>query len=800
MKKALLPALVAALFTTNCAIAADRELLFGPEKVNSTSHERVKKSSQKAKNEVTPSTPKRVMRENSEPKFVVKDSPVRVPEAKKPSGPTAKEIRDARFAAKESSKPKIGLVKAIPELKQEIQQYQSSSPEPVASIEQARGSAAPYIEQDERSDRYFMEQRREVKARRNAMAPGSDSFSERADLANKYTESLSIGFFPASSSNQDSFSFLQNYLPLANFLSVKTGFLITLVKDGSGESISRSIQEGKYPMIFVSASNIDDAIRGGYYPIISGVDNSSASVIVSSSSRAERVEDIQDMKVGWIKRSPATILAKFDLSKAGISSKNKYIDLPGNDISISIRSSKEGDIDAWIANSIEAREIIAKSGGKLKKIDLAGELPSSGMWIRKDLRDSELSKRISSALLEVSPSTSGKSKIVAEAFLRGFGAIGEFRAADSSDIDDADVVIDEVTRAWPDSYYQGRVDSNVRQANLSAPITTKRSSQKSNDVIGENNEIRSKFSNSYNIGLYPGSNVKDSYGFMANFLPLSSYLSSEAGYSVGLIPEMNANLFAKRIARNEYPAIIIGPSFSMIALSAGYLPASRGGEFVSPAFLVPFNSTIKELKDISGHKIGTTKASDAATVGKWEILKNKIESVDFDYFSKSSEGISILTSGAVDAILIRASEARKIIEDTKVEGKPRFRAIFGNEEVPAVSAWVRNDVYDLDSMQKFISIMSELSKGNSGSLRENAFIGISNGFGTSESWQASGIEEHTTSVEMLEGLIRANQPVVDDVSISAKIVDKARAQEFIQSNPAYHLEKSNFSGAKSMAK
>lgn len=617
-----------------------------------------------------------------------------------------------------------------------------------------------------------------------AMASGSDPFLERERLAAQLGDGIAVGFFPSATGNQDSFSFLKNYLPLANFLSAKTGALVSFVEERNLSVYRRAILESKYPAIFVNATIVGDAIKAGYVPLAMGAEDLGAGFVVLADSRFKSLDDMSGAQFAWSRNAQITMLAQFELANRNLVDKNKYTDLGTSGRAAALAAVAGGLADVGVMRTTEAKRAVEEGNGKYRTIDGPTVWPASGVWIRKDLKDGDFAKKMTAALLEVAPTATGPAKLASEGFSRGFGVKGQFRAVRPGEIEEKSKIVDVVAKSWPDFSYQGAVSAPNKTSNLAMPVFSKNSFGGSQDVVAENAALRTKYKESFNVGFYPSTNASsDSYNFQANFLPLSSYLSEETNYSVSLIPEPNANQFIKRIAQNDYPAIVIGPSMALAAISAGYLPVARGGDFVSPGFLVPAESPIKTIADIAGKRIGTARASDAATVGRWELLKQKVDRVSFDFFGGSAQGLSILSTGAVDGVLLRSSEAEEIVKQTTVGGVPKYRVIVGYEEVPAISAWVRHDVYDYDSMRKFSEALGALSKSGN-DLKGKAFNGIRRGYGTNDAWQASGIEEHTTSVQMIEGLIAANQSVVDEATVDLRAIDKIRAVSIVYPNPA----------------
>ena len=861
MKKALLPALIAALFASHGAFATDRELLFGP---GATPARKIAPNAVSEKAEKTSSKAPFSLVERSD--AVAKATAEKNASLKKSSMAEAKKDEQGKVVAAKPSTPAASVKKD--ELKVEkstavaktdkapasVQSKAEKSPAVVVSKEPAKTAPAPAVakvdavpaavpavskKENDKLDKpatvaTLKDSKTGAKApaavaatatvaavaaaasvaqvkpavmppmpaiaaaaatvppvaakvpdlKPVAMASGSDPFLERERLAAQLGDGIAVGFFPSVTGNQDSFSFLKNYLPLANFLSAKTGALVSFVEERNLSVYRKAILENKYPAIFVNATIVGDAIKAGYVPLAMGAEDLGAGFVVLADSRFKSLDDMSGAQFAWSRNAQITMLAQYELANRNLVDKNKYTDLGTSGRSAALAAVAGGLADVAVMRTTEAKRAVEEGNGKYRAIDGPTVWPASGVWIRKDLKESDFAKKLTSAMLEVTPTAVGPAKLASEGFTRGYGVKGQFRPVRPGEIEEKSKIVDVVAKSWPDFAYQGAISAPNKTANLEMPVFSKNSFGGSKDVIAENAALRTKFKNSFNVGFYPSTNSSsDSFNFQSNFLPLASYLSEETNHSVQLIPEPNANQFVKRIAQNDYPAIVIGPSMALAATSAGYLPVARGGDFVSPGFLVPADSPIKTIADLAGKTVGTARASDAATVGRWELLKQKVDKVSFDYFGGSAQGLSILSTGAVDSVLLRASEAEAIVKQTTVGGVPKYRVILGNEEVPAISAWVRHDLYEYDNMRKFSEAFSALSKSGN-DLKGRAFDGVRRGYGTNDSWQASGIEEHTTSVQMIEGLIAANQSVVDEATIDLQAIDKVRSAPFVHPNNA----------------
>ena len=770
MKKATLIAIAVSLSAQGVVFAQNRELLFGPsENAAATKKQPPKQKTARQK----------VAKQSQPAKVVPKSNPA--PSVAKV--PTLPEVKSATVAPepKVSAKPAIAAaaVAVAAPVAAAAAKKEEKTPEVAKSIPIEMPAATAKAE--EKNSKPAESKPIEPAAKMVINTSGNDPFSESRKLASVLKESVTVGFFPSVTGNQDSYSFLKNFLPLANYLSEKTGVLFVLSEERNIPVFRKNILENKYPVIFVNAIVVGDAIKSGYVPVAMGKEDLGVSFVMRADAPYKSLDDLSGLQFSWSENAQITMLAKYELAKRNLVDKNKYSDVGTGGRTAALASLNSKLADIAVMRSTEGKQAVSQSSGSLKELNGSVVWPSSGAWIRKDLANTDFAKRMASALMDVSPNATGSAKFASESFQRGFGVKGEFRPITPGELDEKAKIVDVVTKGWPTFAFQGAINQKKRDANLALAPFHVNTKPALTDVYSKSFELKSRFPQSFNVGFFvtKGPNI-DVYNFNTSFYPLADYISEETGNAVNLIPEHDPNQFINKISRNIYPAIIVGPSMSLAAISSGYLPVARGGDFVTPAFVVKSDSAIQGIKNLSGKRIATVRASDAETVGRWELLKNKVDTAQFEYLADAVRGTTVLDSGAVDALLVRPSEAQAILKASP----QKYKVIYGKEEVPAVSAWVRHDIYDSELMGKFANALTNLSKSEN-PVRNNAFAAVVRGYGTSDPWQASGIEEHTSSVQMIEDLLKANQSSVNEApALNYTNIDKIRALPISVPNPA----------------
>lgn len=764
MKKAILPALIAAMFAVSVNASA-RELLFGPEVTPQKPRKAVikKELALEPSQAVIVTTKKSPVVRQVAPVAVMQVRPVEVVKAPKEVVKPAEVVK----APKEISKPVVASVPVLPKT--------SSVHTPVLSAPEVLPVLTAVI--SNASTKSAAVYKGDGKNALNIVAPGGDPLSERARLSAKFKDSVSIGFAPAEVGNQDDYSFLMNYLPLSNFLSEYVGSLVSFSPERNKNDYRQNIAEAFYPVIFIDAMLAREAAAAGYVPVITNVGGSQAGFVTLASSKYKSMDGLDGAKIAVPKQTQLGVMARADLLARSNAKSLSFLEIGAS--SESAKGQLDGGYADVVALPVEtAEKYAASSGGKFRMIGSTAALPSTMMWVRKDFASNSAVVSLMNAMLEVKLDAQGAAKQAAAGLAAGFGGKVEFVAADGNLMESLKKPL-EIFEAQSGPVFDQKVVVNEakKTANLGRAMRTERSALAVDLGVTQRMAMAAKMSEGLSVGfIVPSSKNQDVYTFQRDFTPLSDYLSDQSGVLVSLVPERVVDAFGHRIYRNEYSAIVIGPSLARVALLSGYTPVARGGDFVSPAFLVPVNSGIKELGDLKDRNIATVRASDAAIVGRWELLKRQIGGSKFSYFNSSSDAARVLQSGATEAVLLRTTEAAEMALLKDAKGAQLFRVVNGTEEVPAVSMWVRHDAYDHSVTKAVGSAFSDL--GDDGSaLKRKAFAGYLRGFGVKDSWQSSGIEEHIASVEMTAGLISSGQAIDKDLQTTAGVLVQENARE-----------------------
>jgi ABC-type phosphate/phosphonate transport system substrate-binding protein len=741
MKMALIPALIASMFAVGGAMAADKELLFGPTGVvkdvpaKQSTHKsvavaadpvdapvvaRVKKTKQKATQDTQDGT-------------VAVQKPVTAPMVvKAPEAPVVVAVKPAPApaptpVAKPTPAPVVVAVKPAPIPAPVVV---AAKPAPVVEVKPAAPvvtAAVPAMP--------AMPFLAAVPSLQTLGSPvkvdeGSDPLVIREMLQQKLKQEISVGFFPSAGGNGSTYAFLRSYLPLANLLSQKTGVLVNFLPERNLSQYSKRITNQQYPVIFINAALAREAIAAGYEPVAVGDEKLAPGFVVDAKSPLKSIDDIKNVKVSWSRNAQISFLAMGDLAKRGIAGTNKYSDVGSAGRVGALAAVKTGTADVAVLRSSEADAAAEQSGGQLRSLGAGTAAPSSGMWIRKDLIGTEFAKRLEAAIVTVDPESSDvAAKRASEAFSAGFGVRGKFIQESASFSKEMGDLLGSAQSAFPESFPEILVNPKELAANLAIPAIAAVEKSELSDTLAERQKIAKKLKEQIAVGFFPSvTGNGTSYAFMRNFLPLSNILSQKSGVLVNLVPERNLAEYGKRIIDQQYPVIFINATAAREAIAAGYTPIAVGVEKFGPAYVVNANSPLKNIGDVKNVRVVWSRNSATAFLTMGDFAKagiartNKYSDVGL---SGRSGALNALKAGSADVAVVRSNEVDALVQQSNGE----FRSLGLGTQEPSSGMWVRKDLVGSDFIKKMESALLTLTPDSSDPVIKQASELFSVGFG-----------------------------------------------------------------------
>lgn len=787
MKRALLPALIASLFAVNGAFAGDRELLFGPtgvvdQKPNSsapkarvskkpakadvkddapTSTAGVKKSaapveqmpvasvaaSVSAKGEKKPAV---VARTEVAPEKVVVAASAAAKVAVAPAASTLAKVAiaepapakvPAKVAVTASAPVKAAAVVApvVVAAAAKTEAAQASAPQKAeASAEQTVPAPAPVkaggktdVASDSSHDSSLIGSTL-VPHVAIAFKPGEAPLDQRKVLARDLKQSIVMGFF-ASDADSWTIGYLGNILPLANHLSSSTGVLTTLLPERRLSTFATAVMQNRYPAIFINSALASVALDAGYVPLAVAQENQKAVFLVNAESPYKTQSDIKGARIAYAGDTHAAYVGFASLAKLGINGKaNRLNDMGIAGFEGAMRTLLSDSSDVVIARSADAVRIAPNSRIKLRIIHTELGEPVTGLWVRKDLANSDYARRLKASLLQVDAQGVGSGKIAGAGFQNGFGVAGKFVEPDAQYTQNVRERWEMTRESYPQVYHYGKFDESKAESGGEELSIMTNKFVKSDDLLRKREDFVKTFKSKMSVGFFPsGYGDRSLASFLGHFLPLSNHLSTNSGTLINFLPERDVGAYAKHIAEQRYPAIFINAALAETADKAGYVPVAVGQESLSGAFVVKATSQIQKVEDLRDMKIAFTSNGQASLLGLAELAKRGINGKDNHLIDVHAGGyrasLDLLSHDSVNVALVRHIDAEKLMSET--DGM--FRIIdMGDDALtaPASGFWIRKDIAGTEVARKLEAALLQVSPSAIGSAKEAA-IAFEKGFG-----------------------------------------------------------------------
>lgn len=278
-------------------------------------------------------------------------------------------------------------------------------------------------------------------------------YEERALLIDQLRgrTQYSLGLYPGRLENSDLFFMMRRYLPLVNFLSDRSGHLISFVPLKQSSQVLSAASASSYDFIYTSAETAVPAVASGYRPLIKRNDAIQGVWLVRANSPIRSIDDLVGRKVGVIDKAMETTLSRFILIEKKIADKVNYLDASGAGQAGMVDALKTGIVDSIVLNKQDAARLIRDNANTFKVLAETGEVPGFILLAKKGTSE-KIMGTMTNSFVNLRPTTLRQRDI-----LNGFdAATGSSSAAAFSLATDEDLL------------YARRVVEAVRQANLKA--------------------------------------------------------------------------------------------------------------------------------------------------------------------------------------------------------------------------------------------------------------------------------------------------------------------------------------------
>lgn len=302
----------------------------------------------------------------------------------------------------------------------------------------------------------------------NKVVKSNDLFQKREEIYRLMKSRMAVGFFPSGASEANIVSFLENFQPLSNHLSLGSGVLVSFLPERNVSMYSKHIADRRYQAIFINPFLAETAERAGYVPVAIGAEPMRGVFVIKAKSPAQKVEDLRGMKIGFSSNAESALLGLAELAGKGIGARDNYLNdvLDGGHYA-ALELLSRGAVDVALVRPIDAQNAVDDSQNALRMIDTELSLPASGFWIKKELVGTELGRKLQASILQINGKAQGMALAASEAFARGYGVEGAFVKPDEDYMDSVREVLNVLRKSYPNvltkaSIVEGRASQNAK--------------------------------------------------------------------------------------------------------------------------------------------------------------------------------------------------------------------------------------------------------------------------------------------------------------------------------------------------
>jgi ABC-type phosphate/phosphonate transport system substrate-binding protein len=540
-------------------------------------------------------------------------------------------------------------------------------------------------------------------------------------LARKLSQSTEIGFLPGISTAQDSYDNINNYYPLMNFMSEKTGVLLSPSFEPDQLAFRRRILERKYPIIHINTQLVDAAVKSDYVPLVMNDLKLRGLFIVKANSPFKKLEDIGSRTVTMVVKASTGPAALNALIKAGVYDTVSINNVRNGLLSQVVREFEAGQSEVMMINNEVAKTVLEKAKGSLRVIHEEPSDLSYSYWVRKGAYDEQMITKLRESLISVNKQA-------------GLDAVrlGIIRATNLKinyvpmTMDNAKSTIGSLTAIntkWTKfKSIDPEVLADLVAKNAESSAYSKISLSKNallNNPFDEYARIAKTLPQKTRLGILPGLLLTQNvYSNISNYGPLLNYVSEKTGVLVVPTFEENVATFRKDILERKYPMIHINTQLVDAAVKSDYVPLVMNDLKLKAVFVVKENSPITKLSELKEKSISMSiKASTGPAALSALIsagIQDEVNVVDIKS-GQLSLVIGEVTSGHTDAAMINSVAAKKLID----QGNSGLRVIDSAPADLSYSFWVRKGAYEEATLEKMRNALTSVTtQTNLATVRE----------------------------------------------------------------------------------
>jgi ABC-type phosphate/phosphonate transport system substrate-binding protein len=223
----------------------------------------------------------------------------------------------------------------------------------------------------------------------------ADPFLDREAILTKakaqHRSVVDIGFYPGPIPKSAMFYWAQRFLPFANYMSDRTGNIVSLVPEQNVTVLKNLVKAQHYKWLYVSPEIAVLAEEMGYTPIVRADGNTESVLVTTPKSPIQKVTDLDGVRVGIANATGATLVAQYKFKNMTPKAVNPVYVEAGTSLQGQLHTLLDSGVVAAVIISREQAEAILKSDPtKYRIADSMGQILGSVLLAHTTVPNAEV--------------------------------------------------------------------------------------------------------------------------------------------------------------------------------------------------------------------------------------------------------------------------------------------------------------------------------------------------------------------------------------------------------------------------
>ncbi len=235
-----------------------------------------------------------------------------------------------------------------------------------------------------------------------------NEYAERASLLSggSFTKEIAMGVLLGGETSDDLFLVSKRYMPLTNYLTSKTGKLVSFVPSKSLNTMSAGMDKKIFEVVYADTRIYSIDSLKDYTPVAKTTSSLQGTWLVKERSPIKEIEELKGTRIGMIRGKAETDLSMFYLAERKLDTQVTRIEGIELGVEGMITALERDSLDAVVLSLEQAREKVKSSGGKLRIVGVTDSVPTAMVFIKNGVPDAEKQSLVT-ALLSFSEKSNG---------------------------------------------------------------------------------------------------------------------------------------------------------------------------------------------------------------------------------------------------------------------------------------------------------------------------------------------------------------------------------------------------------